>query len=86
MNDKPKTMIQDSSADDQNASDAPSETEYDLPVELFAGSVILIMGVLVLVTPLTTDMPADLPWNPLLINILSGGIYVLIGLFFLWRS
>lgn len=86
MNDKPKTMIQDSSADDQNASDVPSENEYDLPVELFAGSVILIMGVLVLVTPLTTDMPADLPWNPLLINILSGGLYVLIGFFFLWRS
>lgn len=86
MNDKPKTMIQDSSANDQHTSDAPSENEYDLPVELFAGSVILIMGVLVLVTPLTTDMPANLPWDPLFINILSGGLYVLIGFFFLWRS
>ncbi len=84
--DNNKTTTADVSANDDRTNDASDHGEYDLPVELFAGSVILIMGVLVLVTPLIADMPADVPWDPVLINGLSGGIYVLVGAYFIRRA
>lgn len=85
MDNKSNTTTADVSANDET-NDAFDESEYDLPVELFAGSVILIMGVLVLLTPLIADMPANMPWDPVLINGLSGGIYVLVGAYFIRRA
>lgn len=83
--DNNKTTTADVSTNDETRK-ASDHGDYDLPVELFAGSVILIMGVLVLVTPLIADMPADVPWDPVLINGLSGGIYVLVGAYFIRRA
>ena len=62
------------------------QTEYDLPVELFAGSVVIIMGVLVLLTPLITTIPQDYVWNPALMDLVSGAIYIIIGVYLLIRS
>ncbi|RRJ31401.1 hypothetical protein [Halocatena pleomorpha] len=86
MDNNPQTTTPDVSATDDQTSKASDQNEYDLPVELFAGSVIFIMGVLVLVTPLITEMPADTPWDPVLINGISGGIYVLTGVYFIRRA
>lgn len=86
MDNNPKTTTADVSANDDQTNKASDQGEYDLPVELFAGSVILIMGMLVLVTPLVAEMPTDAPWNPVLINGLSGGIYVLVGAYFIRRA
>lgn len=83
---KPKTTTADVSDGDYETDNAADESEYDLPVDLFAGTVILIMGVLVLVTPLITDMPTDTPWDPVLINVSSGAIYVLAGAYFIRRA
>ena len=62
------------------------ETEYDLPVELFAGAVVIVMGILVLATPLITEMPSNWVWDPLLMNLISGSIYVIAGLFLIYRA
>lgn len=86
MNNKPKTTTADASSSDYDTDEVSDDSEYDLPVELFAGSVILILGVLVLVTPLITEMPTDIPWNPTLINVTSGAIYVLAGAYFIRRA
>lgn len=86
MRNKPNTTTADASASDHKTNKASDESEYDLPVELFAGSVIFVMGVLVLVTPLITEMPADTPWDPVLINVSSGAIYMLVGAYFIRRA
>lgn len=83
MNNKSETTTADASGSDATTNEAPGENDYELPVELFAGTVILIMGVLVLVTPLITDMPTDLPWDPILINVTSGAIYMAAGAYFI---
>lgn len=86
MNNESNTTTTDASGSDPTTNEASSGSEYELPVNLFAGSVILIMGVLVLVTPLITSMPTDVPWDPVLINATSGVIYVLVGAYFIRRS
>ncbi|UPM45025.1 hypothetical protein [Halocatena salina] len=84
MTNTSETTTTDATTDE---SDAASDTnEYELPVELFAGSVILTMGVLVLVTPLITTMPSDVPWDPVFVNVTSGAIYVLCGMYLVHRA
>lgn len=86
MNNKPNTTTADVTTSDTQTNKASEESEYELPVELFAGSVIIVMGVLVLITPLITAMPTDIPWDPVLINMFSGSIYVLVGAYFVQRA
>ncbi|WP_129115351.1 hypothetical protein [Halegenticoccus tardaugens] len=85
MQDQRKTLKKDVSTEDRVTTERPDEG-YDLPIDLFAGVVIVAMGILVLVTPLITAMPADAPWNPTAMNIISGSIYLLIGMGFLYRA
>ena len=59
---------------------------YDVIAEIFIGSMVSIMGVLVVVTPLVSDMPEDHPWNPVLIDVLVGALYLIIGGFVLYRA
>ncbi|MFC6907107.1 hypothetical protein [Halalkalicoccus tibetensis] len=84
MDSKSTTSTEETTTREQAATE--SADEYNLPVELFAGIVILIMGCLVLVTPLIYDMPTDLVWNPLIINLFSGSIYLVVGVIFIYRS
>lgn len=62
------------------------QNHYDLPVELFAGTVVTTMGILVVLTPLIANMPRDYVWNPVLMDLLSGAIYIVIGIYLLIRS
>lgn len=82
MTDRPITQTRDEPTDDPRT----QPDAYDLPIELYAGVIIVIMGALVLVTPLLTQMPSDAPWNPTLMNLISGSIYVIVGLGLLFRS
>lgn len=86
MNDESKRMTDNTTASEQESPEPSSENDYDLPVELFAGIVILIMGALVLITPVFSDMPADLVWDPILINGISGTIYLLVGAYFIRQA
>lgn len=70
---------------DDRATERDDEDEYDLPIELFAGTVILIMGILVVLTPLTTEMPGDWVWSPTAMNAFGGTIYIVVGGFLLYR-
>ena len=79
------TVTDDGSPRHQAATES-ADNDYDLPVELFAGIVILIMGVLILITPLVTEMPSDFVWNPTLINGISGAIYLVVGAYFIRRA
>ncbi|QRV17648.1 hypothetical protein JMJ58_22845 (plasmid) [Haloterrigena salifodinae] len=86
MSDDSLTQTQDEPIDDPREQTASGTDEYDLPIDLYAGAIILIMGVLVLVTPLFTDMLSDAPWRPTSMNLISGTIYVLVGLVLLRRA
>ena len=85
MTRKSSTVTDDGSTRNQTATE-PADDDYDLPVELFAGIVILIMGVLVLITPLVTEMPSEFVWDPTLINGISGAIYLVVGAYFIRRA
>lgn len=86
MNDESKRMTDNTTVTEQESPETSRENDYDLPVELFAGIVILIMGALVLITPVFSEMPADLVWNPTLINAISGTIYLVVGAYFVRRA
>jgi uncharacterized membrane protein HdeD (DUF308 family) len=60
--------------------------EYDVASEIFIGSMVLIMGALIFITLLVTDMPEEHPWNPVVMNVLTGSIYLVIGGFVLYRA
>ncbi|WP_101295903.1 hypothetical protein [Halegenticoccus soli] len=85
MQDQHGTSTKDGQASDLSTIQK-TDDEYDLPIELFAGTIILTMGILVLVTPIVTEMPTDSPWNPTAMNVITGGIYLLIGAGFLRRA
>ncbi len=59
---------------------------YDVMAEVFIGSLVSIIGALVMVTPLISDMPEDHPWNPAIIDVLVGALYLIIGGFVLYRA
>lgn len=59
---------------------------YDVMAEVFIGSLVSIIGALVVVTPLISDMPEEHPWNPVLIDVLVGALYLIIGGFVLYRA
>lgn len=59
---------------------------YDVVAEIFIGSMVSIIGLLVLVTPLVSAMPEDHPWNPVLIDLSVGTLYLIIGGFILYRA
>lgn len=59
---------------------------YDVVAEIFIGSMVSIMGLLVLITPLTTDMSEDSPWNPVFIDVSMGALYLIIGGYVLFRA
>lgn len=80
------TVTEETTTGEQTTTEPAADKEYNLPVELFAGIVIFIMGLLVLITPLIYEMPTDLVWDPILINVASGTIYLLVGAFFVYRS
>lgn len=86
MTDQSITQTQDEPIDDPRNRAQSDADEYDLPIDLYAGVIIAIMGILVLVTPLLTEMPADAPWNPTLMNLISGAIYLIVGLGLLLRA
>lgn len=86
MDKESTTTATETSRSEQTTTKSNDGEEYNLPVELFAGIVILIMGFLVLITPLIYEMPTNLVWDPIFINIASGAIYLLVGAFFLYRS
>jgi hypothetical protein len=52
---------------------------YDVTAEFFIGSLVAIIGALVLVTPLFSAMPRNHPMNPALLDVIVGGMYVVIG-------
>lgn len=86
MSNKPSTTTVDEPSENYEMTETSDESNYDLPVELFAGLVILTMGLLVVVTPLITEMPNDVPWNPVLLNVTSGALYIVVGAYFVRRS
>ena len=52
---------------------------YDITAETFIGALVVIIGALVLITPLFSAMPRDHPMNPALLDVIVGGMYVVIG-------
>lgn len=66
----------------------PTESKqiYDVVAELFIGSLVSIIGLLVLITPLVSSMPEDYPWNPVLVDVLVGALYLIIGGYVLFRA
>jgi hypothetical protein len=86
MSEKRESITKDGLPEDQMQSELPADSEYDLPIQLFAGTVIAIMGLLVLATPLVTAMPSDHVLDPTAMNVVSGGIYVAVGVFFAYRG
>lgn len=75
----------DETDNEQSGATRADESEYDLPIELYAGTVILIIGVLVAITPFTAEMPTDWVWDPVMMNTISGAIYITAGVFLLHR-
>ncbi|WP_227379388.1 hypothetical protein [Haladaptatus halobius] len=86
MESKIDTMTGDGTSSEQQATETTTSDSYDLPVSLFAGIVILIMGILVIITPLFAAMPTNSAWDPVLMNLISGSLYVIVGAYFIWRG
>jgi hypothetical protein len=86
MDGESTTTTEETTRKEQMTVESDTSREYNLPVELFAGIVILIMGSLVLVTPLFADMPTNLVWDPVFVNVSSGILYLIVGAIFVYRS
>ncbi|WP_121741490.1 hypothetical protein [Natronorubrum halophilum] len=86
MTDRSITQTQDEPIDDSRTRAQSDADGYDLPIDLYAGTIIAIMGLLVLITPLVAEMPSDAPWNPMAMNLISGAIYVVVALALLVRA
>jgi len=53
--------------------------EYNVATEIFIGAMLTIIGVLVLITPVVSEMPRDLPVDPVLLDVVIGLLYLAIG-------
>ena len=77
---------------DQTTSRAPGEAtkdakgDYDITAEVFIGSMVSAIGLLVLITPLVSTMPQDHPMNATLIDVVIGLIYIAIGALVFYRA
>jgi hypothetical protein len=63
-----------------------TDMESNLRIGVFAGSIVIIMGVLVLLSIFISDMPTGYPVDPVSLNLIGGGLYIGIGSYLIIRS